>query len=101
MPTSQYAGCHCALHSIYRIFISMPPVNSQQSTIQSTFNTVFNQKKSLSVQDFKILQQFVRHTIGTCTDNQPNHIIHSQGLFIHSLQPFQFTIRIGISLKIS
>ena len=49
---------------------------------------------------FQIPEQVVRHTVRAGTDNQPHHIVYGQCLFVLSLQGFQFSVRVGISLKV-
>jgi hypothetical protein len=52
------------------------------------------------VEIFQIPQQIIGHAVGTCTDNQPHHSVYRQCLFIFPLQGLQFSVRIGVSLKI-
>ena len=82
-------------------FEGMPPVDALQRTVIRTLYPIFYDEERALVQFLQIIEQGIRHTIGTRTDDQAHHIGHGQGFLVLSLQFLQLGIRIGIGLEIS
>ena len=100
MPTGKNTAGNSPFHSIYRILKSVSAIDSAECGIVSAFNTIFNQQKSVFIHFFQIMQQSIRHAIRPGTDDQTDHIGNRQCFLIFPLQCFQFTVSIGVCLKI-
>src|SRR5574344_2138859 len=76
-------------------------IHSLQSSVQRTFDAIFNQYKTALRQLPEIMQQLLTHAVRSRTHHQTNHIRTRQCLLILLNQFFSRTIGVGIRLEVS
>ena len=94
MPVSR------ALYGIDGVLPCVSAVDGKQRGIVGGFRSVFHQYERLFRQCFQIVEQAVGHAVGACADDDAYDIGHSQCLFVHGCQPWQFGVGVRICLEI-
>ena len=101
MPTSPYACIRRTPDGFLRLGKRMPAIDADKRPVVHTLYPVLYHQESTAVQSGQIIQQRLRHTVGTRADDYSHHIRHSQSFFILPDNLIYFSIRIRISLEIS
>ena len=85
VPSSQNPPCSRPAYRIFGAGKIMPAVNALLYRIVQTLDTVFYQQERLLIQFLQVIEQFLRHTVGTRTDDQSHYPLYLQGFLVHLL----------------
>ena len=75
-------------------------VDSVEGAVEGAFDTIFDQNVGVACFFGQVVEQVVRHAVGSRTDGQAGDLIERKRLFVQTDQPVRVAIGVAICLKV-
>ena len=101
VSTCTDAPSGCAGDGIESLGMGVTTVDTQQCRIIDGLDAVFDEEEGAAVEFFEIIQERIRHTVGTSAYDKPYDIGNGEGFFVFGFEILEGIVGVGVCLKVS
>lgn len=101
MCTCADASSGCTSDSIDCLGMSVTTIDTRQRRVIDGFDAVFDEKESVVIEVFEIIQECIGHTVRTSAYDKPNDIRDGEGFLIFGFEVLEGIVGVGVCLKVS
>ena len=90
-----------ACDGIDGLSVGVPTIDAQKRGIIDGFNAVFDNEEGATIQLLQIVEQGIRHTVGTGADDDADDIRNGKRLLVFGFKTIESVVGVGVGLKVS